>query len=137
MESGNKLADKSGTNIVNKIDFQLLAKDFINFFYSNWMSNNPNIKTIINFDSRISYQKQIYKGDKQVLEFLSLLSTPGIVFEINDINAMESGSRRIDIFINGFVQQSTGVKYRIAQYFLIAHQNDSWKLQNSILNIFI
>jgi hypothetical protein len=137
MELGNKLADKSGTNIVNKIDFQLLAKDFVNFFYSNWMTNNQIIKTIINLDSRISYQKKIYKGYTEVLEFLSLLSTPGIIFEIIDFNAMESGSRRIDIVVNGFVQQSNGVKYRLAQYFLIAHQNDSWKLQNSILNIFI
>ena len=49
---------------------------------------------------------------------------------------MESGSRRIDVMINGFIINS-GVKHRLSVYFLITYQNEAWKLQNSILNIFI
>ena len=132
--------DTTGTNIVNKIDFQQLAKEFIVFFYTNWKDKSVNIANIINGYTRISYQKNIYKGE-DAMKLLFLLNQTGMSFEIVDINAMDDGSRKIQIMVNGFVDQGGGaagsVKYRLTQDFTITYQNDSWKLQNSILNIFI
>jgi len=130
--------DTTGTNIVNKIDFQQLAKKFIVFFYTSWKDKSVNIANIINGYTRISYQKNIYKGE-DAMKLLFLLNQNGMSFEIVDINAMDDGSRKIQIMVNGFVNHETsgGVKYRLTQDFTITYQNDSWKLQNSILNIFI
>jgi len=130
-----KTKDTTGTNIVNKIDFQQLAKEFLLFFYTSWKDKNVNIVKIINVYTRISYQKNIYKGE-DAMKLLFLLNQTDMNFEIVDTNAMDDGSRKIQIMVTGFVNQA-GTKYRLAQDFTITHQNDSWKLQNSILNIFI
>jgi hypothetical protein len=130
-----KPKDTTGTNIVNKIDYQKLANEFLVFFYSSWKDKSVNIVNIINGYTRISYQKNIYKGE-DVIKLLFSLNTSGMVFEIVDTNAMDDGSRKIQIMVNGFVEQA-GVKYRLSQDFTITFQNDSWKIQNSILNIFI
>jgi len=130
-----KPKDTTGTNIVNKIDYQQLAKEFLVFFYTSWKDKSSNIITIINCYTRISYQKTIYKAEDAIKLLFSLNQT-GMNFEIVDTNAMDDGSRKIQIMVNGFVEQG-GVKYRLSQDFTITYQNDSWKLQNSILNIFI
>ena len=78
----------------------------------------------------------IYKGKEGIVTVLMNMAVSGIDFEINDINAMESGSRRIDVMINGFII-NRDVKHTLSVYFLITYQNEAWKLQNSILNIFI
>lgn len=129
--------DITGTNIVNKIDFQLLAKNFVDYFFSCWKSGNRSITTIIDEHTRLKYRNNVYKGEEQIISLLFSLAVSGINFEISDINAMESGSRRIDIMVNGFICNSTNVKHRLSIFFLITYQNESWKLQNSILNIFI
>ena len=49
---------------------------------------------------------------------------------------MDSGSRRIDILVNGFITKK-GIKYPFSQYFLLAYIKDSWKLHNSIINILV
>ena len=136
-----KPKDTTGTNIVNKIDYQQLAKDFLVFFYTSWKDKSQNIITIINCYTRISYQKTIYKAE-DAIKLLFTLNQTGMNFEIVDTNAMDDGSRKIQIMVNGFVEQKTtgtaeGIKYRLSQDFTITYQNDSWKLQNSILNIFI
>lgn len=124
--------DYSGTNIVNKIDFQFLAKQFTDFFFLCWKNGKIEINTILDEHSRLKYQNNIYKGNEQIINVLFTMASSGIDFVINDINAMESGSRRIDIMVNGYIS-----KHRLSIYFLITYQNEAWKLQNSILNIFI
>lgn len=130
-----KSKDTTGTNIVNKIDYQKLANEFLVFFYTSWKDKSINIINIVNGYTRMSYQKTIYKGE-DVIKLLFSLNTSGMIFEIVDTNAMDDGSRKIQIMVNGFVEQG-GVKYRLSQDFTITFQNDSWKIQNSILNIFI
>jgi len=135
MDINSTIKKKTGTNIVNKIDYQQLANEFLVFFYTSWKDQNVNIINIINCYTRISYQKNIYKGE-DIIKLLFSLNQTGMNFEIIDTNAMEDGSRKIQIMVNGFIEQG-GIKYRLAQDFTITYQNASWKLQNSILNIFI
>ena len=94
-----------------------------------------NINTIFNSHTRFLYQKNIYKGE-DIIRLLFSINQNGINFEIVNTDALEDGSRKIQIMVIGFVEQF-GVKHRLAQDFTIIFQNDCWKIQNSILNIFI
>ena len=94
-----KPKDTTGTNIVNKIDYQQLAKDFLVFFYTSWKDKSPNIITIINCYTRISYQKTIYKAE-DAIKLLFTLNQTGMNFEIVYTNAMDDGSRKIQIMVN-------------------------------------
>jgi len=126
--------NNNGTNIVNKIDYKKLVNEFLTFFYSSWKDKNINITKIINEHTRFLHQKNIYKGE-DVIRLLFSTNQNTINFEIVHTDALEDGSRKIQIMVLGFVEQN-GIKYRLAQDFTLTFQND-WKIQNSILNIFI
>ena len=128
--------DESGKNIVNKINFEQLAKEFSDFFFFCWKNRKVEITNVLEDYTRLKFMNNIYKGKEGIVTVLMNMAVSGIDFEINDINAMESGSRRIDVMINGFII-NRDVKHTLSVYFLITYQNEAWKLQNSILNIFI
>jgi len=130
------MTDISGKNIVNKINFQMLAKEFSEFFFVCWKDSKIEISNVIEDYTRLKYKNIIYKGKLEIITLLFSMASEGIEFEIIDFDSMESGSRRIDIMITGNLI-SKNIKHRLSIYFLLTYQNESWKLQNSILNIFI
>jgi len=130
------MTDISGKNIVNKINFQMLAKEFSEFFFVCWKDSKIEISNVIEDYTRLKYKNIIYKGKLEIITLLFSMASEGIEFEIIDFDSMESGSRRIDIMITGNLI-SKNIKHRLSIYFLLTYQNESWKLQNSILNILI
>jgi hypothetical protein len=130
--------EKSGNNIVQKIDYTALSKQFIEYFYNTW-SSNPTLfvpSGLFTDYSRINIDGTIFSSVNIIHKLIEMQYGEPLKFEINKMNCMDSGSRRIDIMVNGYVFKGT-TKYSFTQYFLIAHIKDSWKFHNSILNIFI
>jgi hypothetical protein len=127
-----------GNNIVQRIDFHTLAKQFIEFFYNKWIIAPEEFLTngLMFESSKMNFNGKIVKGVEFIGEMIAIKNS-GVVFTNINCNALDSGSRRIDIMVNGFICNSTNVKHRLSIFFLITYQNESWKLQNSILNIFI
>jgi len=130
--------DKSGTNIVQKIDISQLSSEFLQFFYNTWKTNPQTfVESGLFYDySRLSFDGTIYKGIDIVTFMNSVWYQSNLSFDIKKFNCMDSGSRRIDILVNGFINKQ-GTQYPFTQYFMVAHVKDSWKLHNSIINIFI
>jgi hypothetical protein len=130
--------DKSGNNIVQKIDYQQLAKQFVDFYYNKWTTNPLDFLTngCIFQATKMNYNNKILKGAEIIQEMINFHSNGQISFESINCNALDSGSRRIDIMASGNISQN-GTLYKFSQYFLIVFQDNSWKIQNSILNIFI
>jgi hypothetical protein len=131
--------DKSGNNVVQKIDIKALASEFIRVFYLSW-KQHPRIcmenSNLFYEHSRISFEGTTCKGH-EIITILNLIwEETNFDFEISKFNLMDSGSRRIDILVNGFITKK-GTKYPFSQYFLLTYIKDSWKLHNSIINIFI
>ncbi len=133
--------DKSGNNIVQKIDYQQLATQFVDFYYTKWATNPLDFLTngCIFEATKMNYNNKIVKGADIVTEMVNFHSNGPITFDSLKCNALDSGSRRIDVMVSGNINQTTNQvnQYKFSQYFLILFQNNSWKIQNSILNIFI
>ena len=121
-------------NIVQKIDYQQLSKEFVNYFYTNWASA-PNTyiqsKAFSEY-SRLKVDDTIYSGNN-FIKYLIEKST-NLKIDIIKFNCIDSGSRRIDINVTGYILKDN-IKYIFSQYFLLAHLKDNWTIQNSILNI--
>jgi glycosyltransferase involved in cell wall biosynthesis len=122
---------KSGTNIVQMIDYNALSQQFIIFFYEMWSSNPQALVSILYEHSRLLITGKIYKS----VEIISALEV-GLKFDIKHLSCMDSGSRRIDILVHGFIiKESKQIPF--SQSFVISHSKESWKLHNSMINIFI
>jgi hypothetical protein len=121
-------------SILKKFNYKNISNDFINFFYSNWNIQPNNLSTVLNDYSSLCFKDTIYRGPN-ILAFLTDTKN-GAAFTITQSwwNALESGSRRIDILVTGNVIKGI-LKYNFVQQFTLAH-NDSWRIHNSILNIF-
>jgi len=130
--------DKSGDNIIQKIDYQLLAKQFVDFFYNKWITNpNDFISNGLFFEkSKMNINNKILVGIEIINEMILIQNNSDLMIKYDNISALDSGSRRIDIMVNGKMNKSN-VNYNFTQYFLIIFQEKTWKIQNSILNIFI
>ena len=64
------MSDISGKNIVNKIDFQMLAKEFSEFFFLCWKSAKIEISNILEEYTRLKYKNTIYKGKQEIITLL-------------------------------------------------------------------
>lgn len=129
---------KNGNNIMQKINTDNLAKSFLDFFYSTWV-RNPNDfynSGVFYEHSRLSIDGNIYNASDSINYLEKIKIGLNFNIEISKFSCMDSGSRRMDILVNGFMYKNN-VKYPFSQYFLLAYFKDSWKIQNSIINIFI
>jgi hypothetical protein len=120
--------------ILKKNNYKVIASDFVNFFYTTWNTQPANLFSVLNDYSKLCFKDNIHRG-MFILSFFHDIKN-GEPFSITHSwwNALESGSRRIDILVTGNVMKGL-VKYNFVQQFTLAH-NDSWKIHNSILNIF-
>jgi hypothetical protein len=130
--------NKSGNNILQKIDYNQLSRQFIEYFYNTWQTNPFDFIAgqIFTEYSRLQVDINIYKYN-DIVTYLNNIKTSGsFKVEISKMNCMDSGSRRIDILVNGIFHLNNN-KHIFSQSFLITYVKDAWKFQNSILNIFI
>ena len=129
----------NGDQINQKVDIQLIGKQFVNYFYENWIKN-PNqlfISGLIRNHTRLKYNDIIYTKELLV-NFINTSSQNGINFIIDNIQIMDSGARRCDILVSGKVKESNQKVevFHFSQYFTIANNKEDWFLHNSLLNIF-
>lgn len=128
---------KVGSNILQKIDYKQIVQEFTNFYYTKLTSNPMELFTIgiINEHTRFNLNGTILKHHEIYPELNNMSFGSPLVIKIDSTNSMDSGSRRIDILVNGTMTKGLITKH-FTQSFLLAYK-DSWKIQNSILNIFI
>ena len=129
----------NGDQINRKVDIQLVGKQFLNFYYDNWI-NNPNQlfnSGVIRNHTRLKFNDVIYTQDL-LANFIYTTKEKGISFKINSIQIMDSGARRCDILVSGKVRESKDSQetFNFSQYFTIANNKENWFLHNSLLNIF-
>lgn len=122
--------DKSGMNINNYINIQQTAYNFIDYYYN---TINSNFSDLISHDviktfTKIKAEGVEYTGDN-LFNILAVMSQNH--FDITKIEQLDSGSRRIDILVNGIINQTN----HFSQTFLICHNDERWFLKNSIINI--
>jgi len=129
--------EKTGNNINQKIDFTALSKQFVDYFYNTWSSDPTQFvpSGLFTEYSRMNIDGTIYANYNIIHKLLEIQQGDPLKFELTKINCMDSGSRRIDIMVNGYIHKGKS-KYAFSQYFLIAHIKDSWKFHNSILSLF-
>jgi hypothetical protein len=128
----------SGDNIIQKIDYHQLAQNFVNFFFAKWSTNPLEFGTNGLFfeKSKMNLNGNILSGADIVKEMINMANGGDLVFSVNKVQALDTGSRRVDILVTGTMIKN-GVKYNFSNYILIIYQNETWKIQNSIINIFI
>jgi len=128
----------SGDNIIQKIDYHQLAQNFVNFFFAKWATNPLEFVTNGLFfeKSKMNLNGNILSGADIVKEMINMANGGDLVFSVNKTQALDTGSRRVDILVTGTMIKN-GVKYNFSNYILIIYQNETWKIQNSIINIFI
>jgi len=129
---------KSGNNILQKIDYNQLSRQFIEYFYNTWQTNPGDFLTsqIFTEYSRLHVDTNTYKYNDIITYLNNIKSSGSFKVEILKMNCMDSGSRRIDILVNGTFYLNGNINM-FSQSFLIVHVKDAWKFHNSILNIFI
>ena len=127
----------SGDQINRRVNVPEVGNQFVNFYYQNLKSNIQALydNNIIRGHTRIKYKNNEYKGD----QLRSLLEQMGsqLGFVGEEIIVMDSGARRADILINGYIVPNNNPtqKIRFAQYFTIANNRDTWFIHNSLLSI--
>lgn len=131
----NKTVCKTGYNINNLINIELVANNFIKTYFTNL--SGKNIQSLIEAKILRDYTTIKFNNDKlkgvYLIEFLNNLSCYNI--NINTYNYIDSGSRRIDISVIGFMtKEMENINFN--QTFIICYQDDSWYIKNSIFLTF-
>lgn len=124
--------EKTGYNINNRIDIEMVVGEFINYYFVNFNNVNTLIENgIIKDYTTIKYENDKYTGETLKLFFSNFQGTQ---FNINKINFLESGSRRIDIIVFGqMINGNFNVSF--CQTFVLCNNSDSWFIKNSIFTL--
>lgn len=128
----------SGDQINKKINIQEVGLEFINFYFQNIKSNLNTLyeSNMIRNHTRIRYKDVEYK-DQELFNLLNQLGNQ-INFFGEEIIVMDSGARRVDILVNGYITENNDInKKRFCQYFAIANNNKGWFIHNSLLSILL
>jgi hypothetical protein len=116
----------SGINIVNKIDYDKVGNDFVQFYYKNINTVQPIVpylrqSTIFKFNS----EENAYSKLPALFDKLKKYT-----YNIEKVEVLPSGSRRLDIMVSGNI---TGAG-KFSQYFLLCNEKEQqWYLKSSIL----
>ena len=131
---------KKGKNILQKVDFKPIVESFINFYFSNLskLTSNQEILSLFNKNSRIMFSNNVYCGIEQIDTFFTFIKSNSQNIQLENYQMLESGSRRIDILINGSITKENQI-FKFSQYIFLCHiienKIDKWWIQNSIFNI--
>ncbi len=130
--------ETSGDQINKKINIQEVGLKFIDFYFQN-IKTNLNIlyeSNMIRNYTRIKYKNVEYK-EQELYNLLNQLGTQINFFGEESI-IMDSGARRADILVNGYITQNDDLnKIRFCQYFTIANNHEGWFIHNSLLSILL
>ena len=130
--------ETSGDQINKKINIQEVGLEFIDFYFQN-IKTNLNIlyeSNMIRNYTRIKYKNVEYK-EQELYNLLNQLGSQINFFGEESI-IMDSGARRADILVNGYITQNDDLnKIRFCQYFTIANNHEGWFIHNSLLSILL
>jgi len=129
--------ETSGDQINKKVNVPEIGNQFIAFYFQ---SLNANIQKLyesstIKPHTRLKYRNIEYK-DEQLKVVLQQIGAQ-LNFIIEESIVMDSGARRADILVNGYIvpNNDNTKKVRFAQYFTIANNNKEWFIHNTLLSI--
>ena len=122
----NKQTTDSGINIVNKIDYTKLGNDFVKFYYINITTVQP-IVPYLRQSTVFKFSNKEYDYNKLPALFDQLKK---YTFNIEKVEVLPSGSRRLDIIVSGNLNGSS----KFSQYFLLCNEKEQlWYIKSSLL----
>ncbi len=115
-----------------------VGNQFIQYFYSSWMSNPDIFSTdnIIKPYTKIKHNNTTYEGPDFIV-FLKSVASNGLEFSECKWDIIDSGSRQIYILVTGSIANTQGTG-KFSQSFMISFTGQhngspkSWALVNSI-----
>jgi hypothetical protein len=121
-----KQTKDSGTNIVNKIDYNKIGTEFVKFYYTNINTVQP-IVPYLRQSSVFKFSNEEHSYSKLPALFEQLKK---YTFNVKKIEVLPSGSRRLDIMVFGNITGSGN----FSQYFLLCNEKEQqWYIKSSIL----
>ena len=113
--------------------------EFIEYFYSTWASNPDAFwEQIIKPHSKIQCNDDTFEGI-HFIAFLKNIASTGIMFNNCKSQVFDSGSRQIQILINGMITIGTEQPKYFSHFMMIVYMGEKeankWILTNSILSI--
>lgn len=126
----------NGDNIIQKIDYSVITKNFVNLFYASWMTDLNNLlqsKILCKYSS-IKYEGKTFKGGDFYKLLLSYQMGDKFVINILKLDFIDSGSRRIDISVFGKITKGH-IEKHFSQTFILCNNKNIWFIKNSILII--
>ena len=129
--------ETTGDQINRKVNVPEIGNNFISYYFQN-LKNNIQVlydSNTIRNHTRFKYQNKEFKG-LELRQLLEQMKTQ-INFFLEDKIIMDSGARRADILIIGYIipENETNKKLRFSQYFTIANNKDNWFIHNSLISI--
>jgi hypothetical protein len=140
MEFEKSESPKSNPRPIKHYDGNVVANQFINYFYQTWMTKPTTLITddVIKPYSKLKYLNQVYDGESFIEVLKGFVST-GIQFTDCNFEILDSGSRQIYILVTGIIKNDLTLKH-FSQTFMIAYAGENnkkslrkWTLMNSIL----
>lgn len=134
------ISDQKISKSIRNFNGNEVAKQFINYFYSTWITNTNQfiVDEVIKPYSKIVYNGTIYEG-VNFMDLLNKFSSNGLQFENCSFEILDSGSRQLYILVNGIIKNTVGTNY-FSQSFMIAYagekQSRKWILMNSLIKFF-
>tara|TARA_B100002019_G_C20950120_1_gene441185 strand:- start:63 stop:464 length:402 start_codon:yes stop_codon:yes gene_type:complete len=129
--------ETSGDQINRKVNVEEIGINFTKYFYKNWQESPQNLFSSNTFKnhSRLKFKNKVYQKEELVKFFTETFSN-GIIFEILEIQVLDSGARRADILVVGkLFEKKTNSSLNFSQYITLAHLSDYWFIHNSLLTI--
>jgi hypothetical protein len=130
---------KLGLKPFKHYDGNIVANQFINYFYQFWMVNPMILLTedVIKPYSKLKYSNQVYEGES-FIEVLKGFVSPGLQFTDCNFEILDSGSRQVYILVTGIIKNDLTSK-NFSQTFMIAYAGENnkkslrkWTLMNSL-----
>jgi len=126
----------NGDNIIQKIDYSVITQQFVNLFYTSWMTDLNKLihPKILRQYSSIKYEGKIFTGEDFYKLLLSYQMDDKFIINVLKLDFIDSGSRRIDISVFGKMTKGI-IKKHFSQTFILCNNKDEWFIKNSILII--
>lgn len=128
-----------GNNVMQNEDPLLIATNFVTFYYA-CIDQSPN--GLIDRNGQFLYKKYseyciqgtIIKGQQNIFTRLSELHNRGSKHNVNSIDVLTSGSRRLNIMVTGKIELD-GFIYNFTEYFHLASgkKEGEWWIQSNII----
>ena len=136
MEVSNNKGGKSP-----HFDGMVIGTSFFEYFYKCLITNPDQlvVDRVIKEQSKLKYKSNVYVGEQFIL-FLKQLSSLGLVISNCTHEIFDSGSRQVQILVNGNIKIGMNEPQTFTQFLMIVYMGEKnemgkWGLVNSILTI--